>query len=45
MTPEEAEKLAIEKWNSEADKYNQWDKLSVDEQEELIEAVLMLNRF
>ena len=45
MTTEEAEKLAKQKWNAEADKYNQWDMISTEEQEELIEAVLMENRF
>jgi len=35
-TRAEAEKKAIEKWNAEADDYNQWHMISEEEQEELI---------
>lgn len=45
MTKEDAESIARQKWNSEADEHNQWCMLSGEEQEELIDAVLMENRF
>ena len=31
--------IAKEKWNQEADKYNQWDSLGQDEKDELIREV------
>ena len=31
------------RWNSTADRYNQWDNLGSDEQEELIAAVIAAN--
>ena len=32
--------IAEEKWNQEADKYNQWDSLGQDEKDELIQEAL-----
>ena len=45
MNREEAEHIAKHKWNLAADEHNQWNMLSGEEQEELIDAVLMENRF
>ena len=33
------EKIAMKKWNAEADQYNQWSELGQDEKDELISKV------
>lgn len=36
MTYHDARLLAIEKWNAQADQYNQWGDLEQDEKDKLI---------
>ena len=44
MSIKEALDAAKLKWNSEADKYNQWDNLGQDEKDELIAQFIQQNK-